>query len=197
MATAHWTELLDFWFAPPGSPEHGRPRACWFRKSAAFDAVIRARFLATHEAALAGALDAWRGRPLSALALIVALDQFPRNLFRDDPRAYSADARALEIARDTVAQGFDRVLLPVQRCFVYLPFEHAEDLAWQRESLRRFASLAEESGWDSAGASTFTYAMLHYAVIARFGRFPHRNAVLGRSSTEAEAAFLGRPGSSF
>lgn len=193
MAAAHWTEILDFWFAPPDSPEHGRPRASWFQKSDAFDTEIRERFLATHEAARDGALDAWRARPLSALALAVALDQFPRNLFRGDPRAFAADASALGVAREMVAAGFDRVLLPVQRCFAYLPFEHAEDLAAQRESLQLFGSIAD--GPD--GASTFTYAMRHYAVIERFGRFPHRNAILGRSSTTGELDFLRQPGSSF
>ena len=197
MAAAHWTEILDFWFAPPDSPEHGRPRASWFQKSDAFDAEIRERFLATHEAARDGALDAWRARPLSALALAVALDQFPRNLFRGDPRAFAADARALEHARGVVAAGFDRALLPVQRCFAYLPFEHAEDLAAQRESLRLFESICAESPGDPNAASTLTYAMRHYAVIERFGRFPHRNAILGRSSTPEELDFLQQPGSSF
>jgi uncharacterized protein (DUF924 family) len=121
------------------------------------------------------------------------LDQFPRNMFRGTPRAFAADARALELARDAVGRGFDQVFLPVQRWFTYLPFEHAEDLAMQRESLRLFERLAA----DAAGAGTFTYAMRHYAVIARFGRFPHRNAILGRESTPDELAFLAQPGSSF
>jgi uncharacterized protein (DUF924 family) len=190
---AAWTEVLDFWFAPADSPEHGRPRACWFRKSDAFDAEIRERFVGTHEAARSGTLDPWRDRPLSALALIVALDQFPRNMFRGDARAFAADARALEVARGAVAAGFDRVLLPVQRWFVYLPFEHAEDLAAQRESLRLFGPM---SG-DPDGAGTFDYAVRHHAVIERFGRFPHRNAILGRVSTAEEAEFLRQPGSSF
>jgi uncharacterized protein (DUF924 family) len=193
MAAAHWTELLDFWFAPPDSPERGGPRACWFTKSAAFDAEVRDRFLDTHERARSGVLDAWCARPLSALALVVALDQLPRNLFRGDPRAFAADARALEVARGIVAAGFDRVLAPVQRWFAYLPFEHAEDLDAQRESLRLFESIADGPG----GAGTLTYAMRHYAVIARFGRFPHRNAILGRTSTADEVEFLRLPGSAF
>ena len=193
MAAAHWTELLDFWFAPPDSPERGCPRACWFTKSAAFDAQVRDRFLDTHEAARSGALDAWRARPLAALALVVALDQFPRNMFRGEPRAFAADARALEVARGIVAAGFDRALAPVQRWFAYLPFEHAEDRDAQRESLRLFESTAD----GPAGAGTFTYAMRHYAVIERFGRFPHRNAILGRTSTDDEVEFLRQPGSTF
>jgi uncharacterized protein (DUF924 family) len=121
------------------------------------------------------------------------LDQFPRNMFRGTPRAFAADARALALARDAVQRGFDEVLLPAQCWFVYLPFEHAEDLGAQRESLRLFERLAT----DAAGAGTLTYAMRHYAVIERFGRFPHRNAILGRASTPEELAFLAQPGSSF
>jgi uncharacterized protein (DUF924 family) len=193
MAIASWAEVLEFWFGAPGAPEFGRPRASWFQKSDAFDALLRDRFLATHEQAFAGALDPWGERPLSALALAVVLDQFPRNMYRGTPRAFAADPRALALAREVVARGFDEVLLPVQSWFVYLPFEHAEDLDAQRESLRRFERLAI----DAAGAGTFTYAMRHYAVIERFGRFPHRNAILGRASTPEEIAFLARPGSSF
>ena len=193
MSLAAWSEVLEFWFGAPDSPEFGRPRAAWFVKSAAFDALIRDRFLAAHEAAAAGALDAWSSRPLAALALAIVLDQFPRNMFRGTPRAFAADARALALARDAVGRGFDEVLLPVQRWFVYLPFEHAEDLAMQRESLRLFERLAT----DAAGAGTLTYAMRHYAVIERFGRFPHRNPILGRASTPEESAFLALPGSSF
>jgi uncharacterized protein (DUF924 family) len=193
MAAASWKEVLEFWFGAPDSPEFGRPRSPWFVKSAEFDAHIRDRFLPTHEAAASGALDAWSERPLAALALAVVLDQFPRNIFRGTPRAFAADARALALARGAVEQRFDEVLLPVQRWFVYLPFEHAEDLAAQRESLRLFERLAV----DAAGAGTLTYAMRHYAVIERFGRFPHRNAILARESTPAELAFLAQPGSSF
>ena len=193
MPLASWPDVLEFWFGAPDSPEFGRPRAPWFVKSAEFDALIRDRFLATHEAAAAGALDAWSSRPLGALALAVVLDQFPRNMFRGTPRAFAADARALALARDAVQRSFDAVLLPVQCWFVYLPLEHAEDLGAQRESLRLFERLAT----DAAGAGTLTYAMRHYAVIERFGRFPHRNAILGRASTPAELAFLAQPGSSF
>jgi uncharacterized protein (DUF924 family) len=193
MLVPSWTEVLEFWFGAPDSPEFGRPRAAWFTKSAEFDALIRDRFLAAHEAAAAGTLDGWGARPLGALALVIALDQFPRNMFRGTPRSFEADGRALALARRVVAQGFDACLLPVQRWFAYLPFEHAEDLAMQRESLRLFEGLAG----DSAGAGTFAYAMRHYAVIERFGRFPHRNAILGRESTPEELAFLARPGSSY
>ncbi len=193
MRVCDWTTVLEFWFGASDAAEFGRPRKLWFEKSAAFDALVRDRFLETYEAAVGGRLDAWNGRPLGALALVVALDQFPRNMFRGSPRAFAADPLALAIARGIVARGFDAALAPAQRTFVYLPFEHAEDLAAQRESLRLFERLAG----DALRADLMTYAMRHYAVIERFGRFPHRNAILGRASTPDEIAFLAQPGSSF
>lgn len=192
-AAAHWREVLDFWFGAPASPERGRPRKPWFEKSDAFDAEIRVRFGATQAAAAAGALDHWRRTPLAALALVVALDQFPRNLFRGDARAFASDAKALDVARELIDRGFDAAMVPVERCFAYLPFEHAEDLAMQRRAIALFARL----GSDRWGESTQDYARRHYNVIARFGRFPHRNAALGRASTPAEAEFLAQPGSGF
>ena len=191
--TAGWSDVLEFWFGAPGSPELGRNRRQWFEKSDAFDGLIRERFLATHGAAAAGRLDGWADRPLSALALVVTLDQFPRNMFRGTPPAFATDARALAVARGIVSRGFDRTYVPVQRWFAYLPFEHAEDLAAQAESLALFERLRD----DPSSAGTLGYAMRHYAVIERFGRFPHRNAVLGRVSTPEELAFLATPGSSF
>ena len=186
-------EVLGFWFGAPESPERGRPRKCWFEKGEAFDAEVRSRFLGVYERAAAGELSMWERTPLAALALTVALDQFPRNMFRGQARAFAADPAALQVARRLVNQGFDRLLRPVERWFVYLPFEHAEDLAVQRRSLALFEGLAGDP--DSAG--TIAYAHRHYGVISRFGRFPHRNAVLGRESTADEAAFLSQPGSSF
>jgi len=186
-------EVLEFWFGAPDSPEFGRNRKRWFEKSAEFDALVRERFQATHEAAAAGRLDGWTERPLAALALVVALDQFPRNMFRGAPRAFATDPQALAVARGMVARGFDQALLPVQRTFAYLPFEHAEDRDAQRESLRLFDRLARET----ASVDVLQYAMLHYAIVDRFGRFPHRNAILGRASSAAELTFLAQPGSSF
>jgi uncharacterized protein (DUF924 family) len=193
VALAHWADVLTFWFGARDSPEFGRARRCWFVKSAEFDAAIHDRFLETYSAAANGALTGWAARPLSALALAVVFDQFPRNLFRGTPRAFATDPQALALARTVVARGFDDVLLPVQRWFVYLPFEHAEDLEAQRESLRLFERLEA----DPASAGSFIYAMLHYVAISRFGRFPHRNAILNRDSTAEEREFLSRPGSSF
>jgi uncharacterized protein (DUF924 family) len=186
--------VLDFWFGAPGSPEHGRSREAWFRKDAAFDAEIAARFGALIERALGGALAAWSRQPRSALAEIVVLDQFTRNVFRGTPKAFAGDARALAAARALVASGEDRGLLAMQRQFVYLPFEHAEDLRMQDEALRLFGALAAEH---PEHADLVQWAGKHRVIIERFGRFPHRNLVLGRVSTDEEIEFLRQPGSSF
>ena len=190
---ADFQEVLDFWFGPAGSPEYGRPRVAWFKKSDAFDASIRARFLDLHHRAADGQLRPWRAAPGSLLALIVVFDQFPRNLFRGTSRAFSTDAQALAAAQLAVARGFDRLLLPVQRWFAYLPFVHAEDLAVQRRCIELFESLRG----DPDSADSIDYARRHCEIIARFGRFPHRNAVLERISTPKEIEFLQQPGSGF
>ena len=186
-------EVLDFWFGAPESPERGRPRKCWFEKNEAFDAEVRSRFVRVYRRAAAGKLSRWERTPHAALALAVVLDQFPRNMFRGEARAFAADALALRVARRMVDHGFDRLLRPVERWFVYLPFEHAEDLAAQRRAVALFAGLAGDP--DSPGA--IDYAHRHCNIISRFGRFPHRNAILGRESTSGESAFLAQPGSSF
>jgi uncharacterized protein (DUF924 family) len=193
MRVPHWNEVIDFWFGAASSSARGLPRKAWFEKSAAFDAEIGVRFGGVVEDAAAGRLDAWRRTPLAALALVITLDQFPRNMFRDTPRAFATDPRARAVARGIVARGFDAAYLPVERCFAYLPFEHAEDLAAQRESLTLFARLPPSP----ANRRYVDYARRHHDVIARFGRFPHRNAILGRASTAEERAFLAQPGSSF
>lgn len=190
---ADFREVLDFWFGPAGSPEYGRSREAWFKKSEAFDDAIRARFLDLYLQAADGGMQAWRAAPDSLLALILVLDQFPRNLFRGTSRAFATDAQALAAAQLAVAQGFDRTLVPVQRWFVYLPFEHAEVLDLQRQCLVLFEDLRSDP--DSAG--TIDYARRHFEIIERFGRFPHRNAVLGRVSTPEEVEFLRQPGSGF
>lgn len=190
---ADFTEVLEFWFGAPDSPDLGRSRREWFEKNPAFDAEILARFLDTYEAAAAGRLAMWERTPLASLALIVVLDQFPRNMFRRTARAFAADKIALDASRRAFDNGFDSLLRPVERLFLFLPFEHSEDLAAQRRSLRLFAALAEESG----AVDNHDYARRHYDIIVRFGRFPHRNAVLGRESTAPELEFLKQPGSSF
>jgi uncharacterized protein (DUF924 family) len=183
-----FVEVLDFWFGAPNSRERGQPRKLWFQKSEPFDAEIRRRFLATWERAARGELERWQATPLASLAIVVTLDQFPRNMFRGTARAFASDSLALAAARETIAREFDRLLSPVERSFVYLPFAHAEDLAAQRRSLALFHASDREN---------VESARRHYEIIARFGRFPHRNAVLGRQSTPEEIEFLKQPGSSF
>ena len=185
-------EILDFWFGPPGAPGFGEARAEWFRKDPAFDAGLRERFGTAVESALAGAFAEWTD-PRGALARLLLLDQFTRNSYRDSPRAYAGDARALEIAQQVVARGDDSFLVPVERWFVYIPFEHAESMPAQQQSVALFARLATETGI----AQQLVSAQRHAAVIERFGRFPHRNAILGRTSTAQEIAFLATPGSGF
>jgi uncharacterized protein (DUF924 family) len=187
------SRVLDFWFGARPSPDYGHPRKPWFEKSDAFDSDIHERFSNLQAQAAAGRLDAWQASSKSALALIVLLDQFPRNMHRGSPKAFACDPKAHGVARYAVSRGFDRVLLPVERWFVYLPFEHAEDLAMQRESLRLFAGL----GFDPESAGAIDYARRHFDIIARFGRFPHRNDILGRISSADETEFLGQPGSGF
>jgi uncharacterized protein (DUF924 family) len=187
-------EVLAFWFGAPGSPEYGRTLDKWFRKDERFDREIVTRYGTLIEQALAGELALWSDEPRSALAHIVVLDQFTRNVYRDSPRAFAGDARALAAARALVATGGDETLLPVQRSFVYLPFEHAEDLQAQNEGVALFERLAAS---DARMSGALDWACRHQVVIARFGRFPHRNAVLGRTSTPEELEFLQQPGSRF
>ncbi len=190
----HAHAVLDFWFGAPGAPEHGQLRAEWFRKDSGFDAVIAQRFGAQVQAALAGGLADWATSADMALARILVLDQFTRNMFRDTAGAFSGDALALAGARAMVAAGQDATLRPEQRVFVYLPFEHSESLALQEQSVGLYQALAAQA---PALANYLDYARRHHAVVARFGRFPHRNELLGRASTAEEGAFLKEPGSRF
>ncbi len=183
--------VLAFWF---GEPVAEQPRAEWFRKDPAFDAQVVQRFGATVAAALATGLPEWGSAPAATLARIVVLDQFTRNAFRDTPRAFAGDTRALAAAQALVASGGHLALAPLQRWFVYLPFEHAEDAATQAEAMRLFDALAQQH---PGMADARLWAHKHQQVIQRFGRFPHRNMVLGRLSTPEEEAFLKEPGSSF
>ena len=183
-------DVLQFWF---GDGQAARPE--WFKKDAAFDARIRDRFGALIEQALAGSLRGWRDSPHGRLAELIVLDQFTRNAFRDTPGAFAGDALAQAGAQAMIACGDDQLLAPIERWFAYMPLEHAEDLAVQDESVRLFESLA--AAWPQQFGSAFDYALRHRDVIRRFGRFPHRNAILGRESTPAELAFLQQPGSRF
>lgn len=191
-------EVHAFWFGPDGgagSAAGFRPE--WFRKDAAFDASIRARFGPLVERALtlpADAPPAWGAGPADLLAEILVLDQFPRNLYRGQARAFAGDARALTLALALIGRGDDRRLRPLERLFAYLPLEHAEDLALQDRSVALFGALAAE---DAEFGEVLDYAERHRDVIRRYGRFPHRNAALGRASTPAEVEYLAQPGSGF
>jgi uncharacterized protein (DUF924 family) len=192
---SHVQAILSFWFGDsPEESSYEQRRKLWFRKRPELDAEIRQRFADVYEQAAAGELDRWQQAPLSCLALILLLDQFPRNMFRDTPQAFATDAKALEIAQQAVAQGFDQQLTPIQRIFVYLPFEHSENLAHQQRSVELMRQLSREA---PELDDVFDYAVRHQEVIERFGRFPHRNSILGRQSTPEEVEFLKQPGSSF
>ena len=182
-------EVLRFWFGE--APGKARPE--WFRKDPAFDAEIRRRFGALHEAASRRELEAWRASPEPMLALIVVLDQFSRNLHRDDPRAFAQDEYARDCAVEALGRKDDLGLLPVQRQFVYMPLEHSESLADQEKCVELMRSL--ECFEETKGLTH--WAVAHRDIIARFGRFPHRNACLGRASTPEEVEFLKQPGSGF
>jgi uncharacterized protein (DUF924 family) len=183
-------EVLLFWFGAP--PQRGRRDPRWFGKDESFDRECRA-FLPLHQEALMGKLKAWKAHAASCLAFILLTDQFPRNMFRGTARAFASDAIALDAARHAVAQGFDRAMLPVERLFVYLPFEHSEALADQE----RACELSKPLEAFPETSDAYRYAVAHRDIIVRFGRFPHRNALLGRASTPEEVEFLKTPGSSF
>jgi len=171
-------EVLSFWF--------GQDRKKWFVKDPAFDEDIRRRFLDLYTLGVNRKLEDWKTRPKDCLALVILLDQFPRNMFRNTARAFEGDPCALEAARVIVAQGWDKGYTEDERTFAYLPFEHSEALADQEASMRLFQ-----------GNPNLEWARKHWEIIRRFGRFPHRNAALGRESTHEEIEFLKQPGSGF
>ncbi len=174
--------VLDFWFKET-------PPRQWFQKNADFDRQVEQRFGATLAAAAAGEFDAWLETPRGALAVVILLDQFSRNIYRDDPRAFDNDGKAQAITRSQVGKGADRQLESMERTFLYMPLMHSENAADQELSVELFEA------WSNANTADF--ARRHRDIIKRFGRFPHRNKVLGRTSTAEEAEFLKQPGSSF
>jgi uncharacterized protein (DUF924 family) len=171
-------DVLAFWLTA------GHER--WFDPDQAFDAEIRQRFAATYEDAVAGRLSAWENSPEGALALAIVLDQFPRNMYRNSARSYAADPLARAVASRAIAKGFDQQVAMPQRQFFYLPFEHSEELADQERSVALMRATGD--------ADSLKWAELHADIIRRFGRFPHRNAVLGRTTTPEEQAFLDEGG---
>ncbi len=187
------TALIDFWFGPPRSPTRFQQRDVWFKVDPAFDRQCRDGFESLRQRAAAGGCADWVREAEPCLALILLFDQLPRNLFRGRAEAFATDKQAREAARGALSRGFDRSLPATWRQFIYLPFEHSEDLADQELSVKLATGLAR----DPAFAGALDYAQRHHAIIARFGRFPHRNAALGRASTPEEEAFLKEPGSSF
>jgi uncharacterized protein (DUF924 family) len=184
-------QVLRFWFGE--TPEYGSRLKRWFEKDGAFDSHCRALFLAVYEEAAGGSGMHWLQAPADCLARIIVLDQFPRNMFRGSPRAFAADGLALQAARHAVAHRYDATFLPVERLFAYLPYEHSEALADQLMA----CALTEPLNAFPETADAYPYAVAHRDIIARFGRFPHRNAALGRASTPEEVQFLMQPGSSF
>jgi uncharacterized protein (DUF924 family) len=179
-STANAEHVLRFWF-----DEHAKD---WFAKNADFDAQIHERFQPLHEAAAAGRLASWHEAPRNCLALVILLDQFPRNLFRGEARAFATDAQARAAARVILERGWDKAMTQSEQLFAYLPFEHSESLADQDLSCELMKGFSAEQR---------QYAERHRDIIRRFGRFPHRNDVLGRQSTPAEIEFLKQPGSGF
>jgi len=186
-------EVLDFWFGQESDPAYGQFREEWFRKDPAFDAGVTTQFADLYEDAAAGGLDVWRDEAEGCLALVIVLDQFPRNMFRGDGRTHAADEKALEVSKYAVEHALDRELPAFQRMFLYMPFMHSENLDDQRRSVELFERLAGEEG----APDVVSYAVAHRDIVERFGRFPHRNEILGRTTTPEEAEFLTTEGSSF
>lgn len=175
-------DILTFWFDEATPEQH-------FKKDAVFDATIRERFVDIHAAAVRGELSTWRDTPAGRLAEIIVLDQFSRNLFRDDVRAFAADGMALVLAQEAIRAGADRDMPAGRRAFLYMPFMHSESPVIHAEAERLFRQPGLENNYQ--------FELKHKAILDRFGRYPHRNAVLGRASTPEELAFLEQPGSSF
>lgn len=174
--------VLDFWLLQTGPDK-------WFSRDDGLDAEIRDKFSTLHKRAVAGELAHWRGTPHGCLGEIIVLDQFSRNLYRDDPRAYAADDQARETLTLALARDFDVGMSKDERRFLYMPLQHSEDAADQARSVELFRSLEDDD--------TFKYTLRHQEIINCFGRFPHRNTALGRESTAEEIAFLRQPNSSF
>ncbi|MGB6213537.1 MULTISPECIES: DUF924 family protein [Pseudomonas] len=199
--TAPWQPLLEWWFGTFESPQDiaADKGKLWFGKRDSQDLEAQTRFGDWVEQALAGGLTEWAQRPEGWLALVLLLDQLPRMIFRDTPKSFSGDLRAQALVAQGIAADFDRQLRPIQRVFIYLVFEHCENLAVQNEAVSRYIDLVKKQpeGDQALFTDYLNYAEKHQKVIARFGRFPHRNAVLGRESTAEELAFLSGPGSRF
>ncbi|MCQ4284121.1 DUF924 domain-containing protein [Pseudomonas stutzeri] len=194
-------ELLNWWFGEGTTATEvaGAKNGLWFGYKPEQDEEARERFGDLTERALAGELNEWVELPHGWLALVLLLDQLPRMIHRGTPKAFAGDERALQLVRDGMAHGGDVLLAPIQRVFIYLVLEHAENLSVQDQAVQQFEQLLgiADAGEQKLFADFLDFAERHRQVIARFGRFPHRNAILGRSSSEAEQTFLAGPGSGF
>ncbi|MEE4144492.1 MAG: DUF924 family protein [Halieaceae bacterium] len=187
--------IHQFWFGPLDDAGFAAPEKhrLWFSADPQADTAIAARFGHLVNRGLAGELERWAGSDAGLIALVLLLDQFPRNIYRGTARAFAGDSRALALARAALADGRHHSLPAIHRVFLYLPLEHCEELATQEECVALFTALAADTG--AAAVDDFArYAVAHRDVIARFGRFPHRNAILGRGSTPEESAYLERHG---
>ena len=193
--------ILHYWFGTSADDAKAirEKSALWWKKDPKVDEEMRQRFEITLEAESQGELESWGKIPRGQLARILLLDQFPRNMYRGTARAFAYDERARQRAREALDRGMDRKLRPVERVFIYMPFEHSEEARDQAASVRLFAALVEEvpANLKQAFQNFLDFARKHKEVVDRFGRFPHRNAVLGRDSTPQELEFLKGPGSSF
>ncbi|MCY7272447.1 MAG: DUF924 domain-containing protein [Phormidesmis sp. CAN_BIN44] len=185
-------KILTFWFGDVQDVSRLKPRKAWFTKDLAFDETVR-QFQPDYEQAASDHLDRWMDSPQGCLGLALLLDQFPRNLFRGQPRSFATDPKALSIAQHAIAQRFDQQLPTVQRQFLYFPLEHSENLEHQHQAVTLFHQFSD----DADLRDTYDFALRHQAIIQRFGRFPHRNQILRRTSTPEEAKFLTQPDSSF
>lgn len=193
MRVSEVEEILELWFGREGEEGYGEFREVWMSKDPTFDQEIRDRFLPVYEKAAASELDGWAEEPRSCLALVLVLDQFGRHIFRGNARMYAADEKGLSVARQAIRRGFDREFVGYVRTFFYLPFMHSERV----EDQRRCVELLRRHGEEGGGPGVSPGALRHLEVIERFGRFPHRNEVLGRETTPEEAEFLKEPNSSF
>jgi len=189
-------DVLEFWFGEPLSSEslYHKRRKLWFSKNPGFDQMICDRFLPVYEWATSASTENWQQSARGCLALVIVFDQFPRNMFRGEAKAFATDPQARMVAEGALDRGFDHHLPPIQRLFLYLPFEHSERLSDQDQSVTLFEQL---SLTNPELRDNFDYAIRHRQVIERFGRFPHRNAALKRKNTPEEEEFLKQPGSSF
>lgn len=188
-------DVLRTWFGAPETPAN-QQFGLWFAKDPAQDERLRAQFEVTLQRAAAGELDHWAATPRGRLALVIVLDQFSRNLYRDTPAAFAQDARARRITMAGMAKGDDMALTAMEAAFLYMPLEHGESLAWQDKSIAAFEALAERTD-DPMAAKFLDFAYRHRDVVVRYGRYPHRNAIFGRDNTEAEDAYLAQPDAGF